>query len=181
MILPHTSDDAFARRTAGATGDPRPAFAGCRSTLCPASVNPAVKPKNTPVKPGQTWSNQKPFPRSKPDPEYATRNPQLAKHALNRRGKSSRGVATSPIRMIKSFCIASKWSRRNSCSAEARAKPSAEFNSSTLPHASTLGWDLETRRLNISAVVPESPVLVTMLIGPVFSHPWAVSSLVGGQ
>jgi hypothetical protein len=46
----------------------------------------------------------------------------------------------------------------------ARARPSAAFNSSTAPHASTRGCDLGTRRPNINAVVPESPVLVTMLI-----------------
>ena len=38
--------------------------------------------------------------------------------------------------------------------AKARARPRAVFSSSTLPYASTRGWHLETRRLNINAVVP---------------------------
>src|SRR5208282_4714994 len=48
--------------------------------------------------------------------------------------------------------------------AVARARPSAAFSSSTAPQASSRGWLLETRRLYISALVPLSPVLVTMLI-----------------
>ena len=42
--------------------------------------------------------------------------------------------------------------------------PSAAFNSSTAPYASTRGWVFGTRRPYINAVVPSSPVLVAMLI-----------------
>src|SRR5271155_4415735 len=46
----------------------------------------------------------------------------------------------------------------------ARARPSAAFNSSIAPHASTRGWFFGTRRPYINPVVPLSPVFVTMLI-----------------
>src|SRR5215469_5527975 len=56
------------------------------------------------------------------------------------------------------------FSEMNASDAVARAMPRAAFSSSTAPMAAIRGWILGTRRPYISPVVPEFPVLVTMLI-----------------
>src|SRR5256885_7548529 len=50
----------------------------------------------------------------------------------------------------------------NESCAEARARPSAEFSSSTEPYASTRGSVFGTRRPYMSEVSPSSPVFVAI-------------------
>src|SRR4029077_3828624 len=57
------------------------------------------------------------------------------------------------------------------------ARPSAAFNSSTQPYASTRGSALDTRRPYISEVSPASPVLVAMDIRELTTRTSATNQL----